>query len=71
MSHLGRPNGQRSEKYSLKPVAEELEKLLKRNVIFLDDCVGPEVEKRVAENEGESSPIVNSLADDDRSSHSP
>jgi len=53
MSHLGRPNGQRSEKYSLKPVAEELEKLLKRNVIFLDDCVGPEVEKRVAENEGD------------------
>lgn len=52
MSHLGRPNGQPSEKYSLKPVAEELEKLLNRNVIFLDDCVGPKVEKRVAENEG-------------------
>jgi len=53
MSHLGRPNGQRSEKYSLRPVAEELEKLLGRNVIFLDDCVGPEVEKRVAENEND------------------
>lgn len=28
MSHLGRPNGQRNEKFSLKPVAEELKKLL-------------------------------------------
>ena len=49
MSHLGRPDGKRQEKYSLKPVAEELEKLLHRNVLFLNDCVGPEVEKTVAE----------------------
>jgi len=28
MSHLGRPNGMRNEKFSLKPVAEELKKLL-------------------------------------------
>lgn len=30
MSHLGRPNGQANIKYTLKPVAEELEKLLSR-----------------------------------------
>ena len=30
MSHLGRPDGQINEKYSLKPVAEELKKLLNR-----------------------------------------
>lgn len=30
MSHLGRPDGSRIEKYSLKPVAEELQKLLNR-----------------------------------------
>ncbi len=44
MSHLGRPDGERKAKYSLKPVAEMLQVLLGRPVIFLDDCVGPEVE---------------------------
>nr|BAN21123.1 phosphoglycerate kinase [Riptortus pedestris] len=44
MSHLGRPDGKRMEKYSLKPVAEELKKLLNRDILFLPDCVGPEVE---------------------------
>ncbi|KAM7352974.1 phosphoglycerate kinase-like isoform 2-T2 [Cochliomyia hominivorax] len=44
MSHLGRPNGQRNVKFSLKPVADELKSLLNRNVLFLNDCVGSEVE---------------------------
>ncbi|KAI8319925.1 phosphoglycerate kinase [Martensiomyces pterosporus] len=48
MSHLGRPNGQVVEKYSLKPVAAELEKLLGRPVTFLSDCVGAEVEQACA-----------------------
>ncbi|KAI9775972.1 MAG: phosphoglycerate kinase [Geoglossum umbratile] len=47
MSHLGRPDGKRANKYSLKPVAAELEKVLGRSVIFLDDCVGKEVEEAV------------------------
>lgn len=46
-SHLGRPNGERVEKYSLKPVAAELEKLLNKPVTFLNDSVGPEVNKAV------------------------
>ncbi|KRZ41661.1 putative phosphoglycerate kinase [Trichinella pseudospiralis] len=44
MSHLGRPDGQKNMKYSLRPVAEELSKLLNKNVQFLPDCVGEEVE---------------------------
>ena len=44
MSHLGRPNGQRVAKYSLKPVAEKLSEVLGRPVRFLEDCVGLEVE---------------------------
>lgn len=45
MSHLGRPDGRRSEKYSLKPVANELSRLLNTQVKFLDDCVGEAVEE--------------------------
>jgi hypothetical protein len=48
MSHLGRPDGQPNMKYSLQPVAVELEKLLGRPVIFLKDCVGPEIEAACA-----------------------
>lgn len=48
MSHLGRPNGQKDEKFSLKPVVGPLSKLLGRDVKFVNDCVGPEVEKAVA-----------------------
>ncbi|MFM9092283.1 MAG: phosphoglycerate kinase, partial [Verrucomicrobiota bacterium] len=48
MSHLGRPDGQRIAKFSLQPVAVELEKLLGRPVRFLPDCVGPEVEAACA-----------------------
>lgn len=44
MSHLGRPNGQKNEKFTLKPVADELSKLLDKPVEFLSDCVGPDVE---------------------------
>jgi len=37
-SHLGRPDGQVVAKYSLAPVAEELKKLLTKEVLFLPDC---------------------------------
>lgn len=47
-SHLGRPNGERVEKYSLAPVAKELQSLLsEQKVTFLNDCVGADVEKAV------------------------
>ena len=48
MSHLGRPNGQRVDKYSLKPVADKLAEVLGRPVRFLEDCVGAEVESACA-----------------------
>ena len=46
-SHLGRPKGERVEKYSLKPVAEHLSGLLGKPVAFADDCVGEEAEAKV------------------------
>jgi phosphoglycerate kinase len=39
-SHLGRPKGERNEKYSLRPVAEHLQALLGQPVAFAEDCVG-------------------------------
>src|SRR5882724_655863 len=47
-SHLGRPKGERVEKYSLAPVAEHLSSLLGRPVIFTTDCIGDEAEARAA-----------------------
>ena len=56
MSHLGRPDGQKIAKFSLRPVATELEKLLGRPVQFLDDCVGPAVEAGLYESPGREAP---------------
>ncbi|HTB81317.1 MAG TPA: phosphoglycerate kinase [Opitutaceae bacterium] len=48
MSHLGRPDGQKITKFSLKAVADELARLLGKPVKFLDDCVGPAIEAACA-----------------------
>ena len=48
MSHLGRPNGEQVEKYSLRPVAERLAELLGREVKFLHECVGEAVAQACA-----------------------
>ncbi|MCX6949195.1 MAG: phosphoglycerate kinase [Opitutae bacterium] len=48
MSHLGRPDGQKIAKFSLRPIAVELERLLGQPVKFLDDCVGPAIEAACA-----------------------
>ena len=47
-SHLGRPKGERLDKYSLRPVAEHLSNLVSRPVAFAADCVGEEAESEVA-----------------------
>lgn len=54
-SHLGRPKGKRVLEYSLKPVVGVLAGLLGREVGFLDDCIGPQVEQAIASlKEGEA-----------------
>lgn len=45
MSHLGRPKGKPDPKYSLKPVATRLERLLRQPVAFAPDCVGDAADK--------------------------
>jgi phosphoglycerate kinase len=48
MSHLGRPKNGYEEKYSLRPVAELLQQLLGRPVLFAKDCLGKATEKQAA-----------------------
>jgi phosphoglycerate kinase len=47
LSHFGRPKG-RDVKNSLKPVAAEVARVIKRPVKFADDCIGASAEAAVA-----------------------
>lgn len=49
MSHLGRPEGKPKAPLSLAPCAKRLSELLRKPVEMASDCVGPDVEKKVAE----------------------
>jgi phosphoglycerate kinase len=45
-SHLGRPKF-RDNNNTLAPVAVRLKEILNRNVDFIDDCIGPEVQAKI------------------------
>jgi phosphoglycerate kinase len=47
LSHFGRPKG-REAKDSLKPVAAEVARIVKRPVNFVDDCIGATAEQAIA-----------------------
>lgn len=60
ISHLGRPKGPDDAACSLFPVAKRLRSLLKHEVNFVPDCVGPRAEKVVAGlNNGEVALLEN------------
>lgn len=46
-SHLGRPKGKPVKKFSLATVAKRLQRLLRKEVLFLPDCIGPKVQEAV------------------------
>lgn len=48
LAHLGRPNAERNPEFSLRPVSEYLSRLI-QPVIFIDDCCGSLVAKKVAD----------------------
>jgi phosphoglycerate kinase len=45
-SHLGKPKGKPDKKYSLLPEAKRLSELLRREVLFAPDCIGPEAQEK-------------------------
>ncbi len=50
-SHLGRPKGQRNEKYSLKPVRDKLAELMGIDVQWAGDCIGADAEQKASQLE--------------------
>ena len=48
MSHLGRPQGETKEEFSLKPVGERLSGLIGQDVKMASDCVGESVENSLS-----------------------
>ena len=59
LSHLGRPKGP-DPKQSLRPVAAEVARIVKRPVAFAEDCVGPKAEAVVgALNDGDIACLEN------------
>lgn len=54
MSHLGRPKNGPEDKFSLKHIVAEIEKLTGKNVQFANDCMGDETKEKAANlNAGE------------------
>ena len=50
MTHLGRPKGEKNDKYSLKHILPEIEKILGKTVVkFAEDCIGEEAVKLASE----------------------
>ncbi|MEM4263461.1 MAG: phosphoglycerate kinase [Candidatus Woesearchaeota archaeon] len=48
MSHLGRPDGKVVEELRMDKIAERISKLMKKQVIKLDDCIGADVEDEIS-----------------------
>ena len=47
LSHLGRPKGKKDDEFSLKQIVNLLEDVLQKKIIFLSNCIGDEVEKKI------------------------
>ncbi|MEG2678817.1 MAG: phosphoglycerate kinase [Oscillospiraceae bacterium] len=47
-SHLGKPKGERKESLSLAPIATRLSALLKQDVLFCKDTIGPDATAKAA-----------------------
>lgn len=61
ISHFGRPEGKGDMKNSLSHVAPELEKALGKKVVFVNDCIGSEVENAVNKMTGDEVLLLENL----------
>ena len=47
LSHLGSPKGKRNDELSLNQIISSLENILQKKIIFLSNCIGDEIEKKI------------------------
>lgn len=47
-AHLGRPKGERNSKYSLSQITETLSEILENKVVFIGDCIHPEISNQLS-----------------------
>jgi len=60
ISHLGRPKGERDDDFSLKPIYNELKKLLPKKIVFIPEVIGQNVQSQInALKEGEVAILEN------------
>lgn len=53
-SHLGRPEGKVNAEFSLEQIKDELETILGKKIVFLNDCIGEKIKEGLENlNEGE------------------
>ncbi len=60
-SHMGRPNGEVKKELSLTMIAKRLQRLLQKDVIMADDCVGEEVDRMKRELKPEEILLLENL----------
>ena len=60
ISHLGRPEG-KDQKLSLFPIVKKLESLLKKPVVFFNDCIGEKIEKSINDSAPETLFLLENL----------
>ncbi len=61
MSHFGRPKGTKNVKYSLKPVADYISTIIAVPTIFINDCIGEQVQKAIADSPSGSITILENV----------
>ena len=61
MSHRGRPGGKYDKNNSLEPVASRLSEILKREITFLHNCVGEEIEQHVQQMQPKDIVVLENL----------
>ncbi len=58
VSHLGRPKGKVDLRYTLEPVAKKLAEMTGWKVVFLKDCIGPDVKDTISSLQPDSVAVL-------------